>query len=301
MFLVAIFLLFAIAMRIAYFLSNRNANVDKLLIDNEASEKVPDTIINLRADVIRLVSEEYEITNREGIKLHGYLIPSRKGSDVYVFYSHGYRSPDGGLEFGCLYPLWEKFDYNCFFVDHRAHGKSGGTHISFGLYEAQDNMEWLRFMMKEFGEDKKIILHGQSMGAATVMMMSDKDLLEQVKCIVADCGYSCFFDEALHVLRFPANRIVMELSNFYLKLAHGIDMKKARPVDSVTWSKKPILFIHGGNDGFVPVEMGRINYEACASEKEVKVFEKGEHATSLLLYPQEYYECVRNFVSRYIV
>lgn len=298
--IVMVVLLLASGIAIAYIGSNRNGNIDKLLKKNEASGEAPDTIKTLRSKAKELISEEYEIMNREGFPLHGYLIRSKRASNVYVFYNHGYRSPDGGMEFGCLYPMWEKYDYNCFFVDHRGHGKSGGTHISFGLHESVDNMEWLAFMRKEFGENIQIILHGQSMGAATVLMMSGKELPDQVKCIVADCGFSCYFDEALHVIQFPGNRLVMEIANLYLRLAHKVDMKKAKPVEAVTQAKKPILFTHGGKDSFVPTHMGELNYEACVSEKEFHVFPEAEHATSLLVYPEEYADCVDKFICKYV-
>lgn len=295
-----IILLLVSGMAIAYISSNRNGNVDKILGENEASGDVPDIIQTLRLKTKELVSREYEIMSKEGFPLHGYLIRSKKPSNVYVFYSHGYRSPDGGMEFGCLYPMWENYDYNCFFVDHRGHGKSGGNHISFGLHESEDNMEWLTFMKKEFGEDIQIILHGQSMGAATVLMMSDKELPNQVKCIVADCGYACYFDEALHILQFPGNRLVLEVANLYLRLVHNIDMKKAKPVEAVAHSIKPILFTHGGKDSFVPTYMGKLNYDSCISEKEFHVFPEAEHATSLLVYPDEYANCVGKFIHKFI-
>lgn len=298
--LVLLLLWLACGAVVAYFGSNRNGNMDKLLGANEASGDLPEKIKYLRSQTPGRISQEFEITNPEGIKLHGYLIPSKKPSNVYVFYSHGYRSPDGAMEFGCLLPMWQEHDYNFFLVDHRGHGKSGGSHISYGIKESEDNMHWLNFLLRQFGEDIQIILHGQSMGAATVLMMSEKDLSPQVKCVIADCGYTCYFDEALHALPIPGNRILLEAANTYLSIVHGINMKKAKPLDAVKHAKVPILFTHGEKDPLVPVAMGKANFDACTSKKEWVVFPDGEHTTAPILHPSEYATCVDTFIQKYI-
>jgi fermentation-respiration switch protein FrsA (DUF1100 family) len=291
---------FAAGIVIAYLGSNRNGNIYKVLGKNEPAGEILQTVDRLRRKTPELVSEEYEITNRNGIRLHGYLIRAKRPSNVYVFFSHGYRSPDGGMEFGSLLPMWKDHDYNFFFVDHRGHGKSGGSHISFGQYESEDNLEWLDFMLKTFGEDIQIILEGQSMGAATVLMMSGKKLPGQVKFIIADCGFTNYFDTALHMLQFPGKRIVLEATNLYLTLRYGINMKKPNPQSAVTQAQKPILFTHGEKDPLVPVEMGRKNYEACTSEKKLHIFLDGEHCTAPIQHPVEYAAVVDEYISKYL-
>ena len=295
-----VLLWFTAGMVVAYFGSNRNGNMDKILGENEPAGEILQTVGRLRRKTPELVSEEYEITSRDGIRLHGYLIRAKKPSDVYVFFSHGYRSPDGGMEFGALLPMWKGHDYNFFFVDHRGHGKSGGTHISFGQYESEDNMEWLDFMLKTFGVNIQIILEGQSMGAATVLLMSGKKLPEQVKFIIADCGYTNYFDIALHALQFPGNRIVLEAADLYLTLRYGINMKKPNPHNAVQQAQKPILFTHGETDPLVSVEMGKKNFEACASEKKLYIFPDGEHCTAPIQHSEEYAAVVDEYIGKYL-
>ncbi len=285
---------------VAWLGSNRRGNMDALLGKNKASGEIPEKIEQLRRLTPGRISQEYEIVNRDGIRLHGYLIRSKKPSKIYVFYSHGYRSPDGALEFGALLPMWEDHDYNFFLVDHRGHGKSGGSHISFGLYESEDNLEWLDFMLKTFGQDIQIILHGQSMGAAIVLMMSAKTLPSQVKAIIADCGYTNYFDVGARALGFPGSRLVLESANLWLQALHGIDMKKAAPLTAVRHSTVPILFTHGEKDPLVPVEMGKANYAACNSEKQLVLFPDGEHTTAPVIHPKEYAAAVDAFLRNYL-
>ncbi len=287
-------------MVLAYFGSNRNGDMSKVLGAHQAGGSVSERIESLRKQTPERIDEEYDMVNREGIRLHGYLIRSHQPSNVYVFYSHGYRSPDGAMEFGALLPMWVEHDYNFFLVDHRGHGKSGGKHISFGIYEAEDNMEWLRFMTDHFGTDIQIILQGQSMGAATVLMMSGKALPDQVKFMIADCGYTRYYDVASRALSFPGSRPVLAAGNLYLSIVHGIDMKKAAPVDAVRSAVKPILFTHGEKDTLVPIEMGRTNYDACTAEKEFHSFSDAEHTTAPMIHPKEYVKLVDRFIQRYV-
>lgn len=281
---------------IAYVGSNRHGDPDRLLGQGEADSALSRKIREMRRAVPERISEEYEIRNREGLRLHGYLIRAKRPSRVFVFFSHGYRSPDGAMEFGGVLPMWEGHDYNFFLVDHRAQGKSEGSHISFGQHEAEDNMEWLGFLLRTFGEDIRILLHGESMGAATVLMMSGMALPPQVKGIIADSSYTSYFEESLHALRFPFRRAVLKSANLWLRLFHGIDMKKAAPLEAVKRAEKPILFTHGGRDPLVPPEMGRALYAACRAEKRMVVFPDAAHTTAVVEHPREYAAAVDDFL-----
>ena len=66
-------------------------------------------------------------------------------------------------------------------IDERAHGESEGTYIGFGTMDRLDGMEWVKWMIDKIGDDAQILLHGNSMGGATVCMMSGLKLPDQVK------------------------------------------------------------------------------------------------------------------------
>ena len=60
-----------------------------------------------------------------------------------------------------------------------------------------------------------------------------------------------------------------------------------------------MVFIHGQEDTFVPKYMGLENYEACGSEKELKLFDGAEHARSLFMHQEEYKRCVLDFLAKH--
>ena len=57
--------------------------------------------------------------------------------------------------------------------------------------------------MEEYfhNEPMSIVLHGISMGGATVLMVSGEELSDNVKAIVADCSYTSAYDEFKYYLK----------------------------------------------------------------------------------------------------
>ncbi|MBQ8016058.1 MAG: alpha/beta hydrolase, partial [Clostridia bacterium] len=171
--------------------------------------------------------EEFEMINEKMQRLRGYLLPAEKPSDVYVFCSHGYRNCGKG-EFALIVKFYHDKGYNVFLVDHQASGESDGKYIGFGYHECPDCLRWLDFLLERFGSDIQIILHGISMGCATVTMMSGSGKLpDAVKFIVADCGYTSAYDEFMSNVGSMKNVIapVMSLANKINKKVSGYEFK----------------------------------------------------------------------------
>ncbi len=250
------------------------------------------------------VTAEYDITGCRGVRLHGYLIAGDPESNVYVLCSHGYRDPYGGFEFAEKAPIWQSRGYHLFFVDHRAHAQSEGNFLSFGQYESEDCIRWIAFMKQEFGPDIRVILHGQSMGGATVLQMSGKpNLPDNVKLIVADCGYTSFYEQCKGLLPIPKwlEAIVLTCANLYLISCHRINMKRADSLAAVRHASVPILFIQGERDTFVPVRMCHEMYEACTSaDKEIEIFPEATHCTSYAYDPERYTRVVLTFTDKHL-
>ena len=248
------------------------------------------------------VLEEYEITNDKGFKLKAYFLPADKGSDVYVFCSHGYRG-NGRLEFQNMAKFYHDKGYNIFIVDHQAAGESDGKYIGFGYHECKDCFSWLDFMRNEFGKNIQIILHGVSMGCATVTMMSGNDRLpSNVKFTVADCGYTSAHDEFMHnvgSIKTVAAPVINIASKFN-KLISGYDFKDANPLEAVKTARVPMLFIHGSIDDFVPTKMAYELYNNCTSEKDILIVEGAAHAESYPVDSTSYEAKINEFADKYI-
>ncbi|MCR5150536.1 MAG: alpha/beta hydrolase [Clostridiales bacterium] len=246
--------------------------------------------------------KEYSITNPRGFLLKGYLIPAEKESDVYVFCSHGYKSSKD--EFRFISKFYHDMGYNVFLVDHQACGNSEGKYLGFGYHESKDCLLWLDYMKQLFGENIQIILHGISMGCATVTMMSgDAALPSNVKFVIADCGYTSCDDEFshaikfLHIPKFPVYYAAKEFN----KVLNGFSFEKVSPLNAVRYSKVPMLFIHGGDDSFVPTYMVHQLYAACGSEnKDLLIVENAKHAESYQTDSPAYEKKIKEFTDKFI-
>lgn len=247
--------------------------------------------------------EDFEIVNARGLKLRAHLLRPEQPSDVYVFASHGYRNHGRG-EFNVMAKFYHDKGYNVFMIDHQAAGESEGTYIGFGYHESRDGLLWLDFMNKTFGEHIQIILHGVSMGSATVMLMSGNEALpENVKFTVADCGYTSAWNQfshnfrSMHVPVFP----ILNAANFFNKRISGFDFRNTDTKEAVSKAKLPMLFIHGAKDDFVPTYMGSQLYAFCSSEhKELYIAPDAAHAESYPTQTEEYEARVNSFIDKYI-
>ncbi len=246
--------------------------------------------------------EEFEMINDRNYRLRAYLLKPEKPSNVYAFCSHGYRSSGKG-EFHLIAKYYYDLGYNVFLVDHQASGESDGKYIGFGYYECRDCLKWLDYMLEVFGSDIQIILHGISMGSATVMMMNGENLPENVKFTVADCGYTSAYNQfshnakSMHLPKFP----VVNFANAFNRRISGYDFNDANPINTIKKAKLPMLFIHGGNDDFVPTYMAGELYEACTSEdKKMLIIEGAAHAESYPTDSAAYEAMINEFIAKYI-
>lgn len=235
--------------------------------------------------------ERYSITADDGTKLMGYLLRPEKPSKLFMFGSHGYRS-EGRREFSGISQYYLSRGFNVFLVDHRASGESDGKYIGFDYFESKDCIKWLNFLNDTFGEDISIVLHGISMGSATVMMMAgDENLPGNVRLIVADCGYTSAWDEfsyKLSTMKVPEKPLLPIVNAINIRKA-GYDFRDTSAIESVKKAKVPMLFIHGGADEFVPTYMIYLLFDACASEmKDMMVVDGADHASSFIIGREQY-------------
>ena len=74
----------------------------------------------------------------------------------------------------------------------RAAGLSEGKYLTMGVKESDDIVLWAKEIVQK-DENAQIVLHGISMGAATVMMTTAKHP-QNVVAAVEDCGYTSAYD-----------------------------------------------------------------------------------------------------------
>ena len=241
--------------------------------------------------------EDVWITSSDGLKLHGKCYVSTPDAPVQIMF-HGYKSGAerdfcGGLQVAV------QGGFNVLLVDQRAHGKSEGKCLTFGIKERYDCLAWINYAVERFGNDTRIFLYGMSMGAATVLMASGLELPNNVVGIVADCGYTspaAIIKKVLREQHYPIFPVYY-LTRLGGMLFGGFDLEAASAVDALTHCKTPALFIHGGDDRFVPCEMGQENYEHCAAEnKRLLIVPGAGHGLSYMIDRKAYLDTLNAFI-----
>ena len=233
----------------------------------------------------------HELINKRGIKLVSYLVKQDASvKPTLVIFLHGYKS-NHWFDSLCANNWMLHAGYDCLFVDQEGLGESGGKRMGFGILDSENLQEWVNYANNLYSSNVNIILSGVSMGANTVLMCANKDL-ENVKCIIADCGYTSLYDA---VLQISKKKLFSFMVYSFLKVVWRHNIKESS-VDKVKDAKYPIMFIHGKSDKFIyPINTIR-NYEACTSKKELFLVEGAKHAESGLILPDEYLENITNFL-----
>lgn len=261
-------------------------------------------IPGIRASKEWLAQKEQEdvyITSEDGLRLHGTFFPC-DGSVKAVICFHGYTS-EGLNDFSSIAKFYMEQGFNLMVVDERAHGKSEGTYIGFGCLDRLDGAIWTEYVVNRLGEDCLIMLHGISMGGATVLMSTGLKLPSQVKAVVSDCAFTSAWEVFSHVLKtmyhipaFP----MMQIANRMAKQEAGYGLDQCNAREEVKKARVPILFIHGDADTFVPCSMVYELYEACETPKELLVIKGASHAEAYYKEPDSYEHAVSRLIERTI-
>ena len=235
------------------------------------------------------------IQSHDGLVLSGRYYHIRDGAPVDIAF-HGYRS-SALTDFSGGSGISISMGHNLILVDQRAHGRSEGRTIAFGIQERHDCLRWVDYTVKRFGPEVQIMLYGISMGAATVLMASGLNLPENVKGIVADCPYTSVKDIICRVGRkmgLPA-WLTWPLVRIGARVYGGFDIAQTDAVEAVKLSRIPILIIHGEDDDFVPCEMSDIKLHN--PERITRVTVPGaDHGISFLVDEDTYRKTVTDFV-----
>ena len=241
--------------------------------------------------------EHLYTVSHDGLTLHARYYHCQDNAPTVIVF-HGYKGNalrDGAGGFA----LSRRMGFNVLVPDQRAHARSQGNVISFGINERHDCLGWINFINEKYGCHKPIVLCGISMGAATVLMAADLPLPENVVGIMADCPYvspAGIIRKVCSDRGFP-EKLVFPFIWLSAKALGGFNLSEATPVKSVAAAKVPILLIHGDDDRFIPWEMSQKIADNCASPIRLELFPGAGHGLSYMVDPIRYESVALEFMS----
>ena len=242
--------------------------------------------------------KQVEVKANDNITLRGTEYLNQEETNKWAIILHGYRSnPSSVLTIG---EHFSEKGYNVLIPSMRACADSEGEYVGMGWLDKEDLKCWINLIIEE-NKNAEIILHGSSMGAATVLMASGDELPANVKNIIADSGYTSVWDIFASEAKARFNLPEFPVLNMFLIVANRkakYDIKEASSLEQVKKSTTPILFIHGDKDDFVPEYMCEKLYDATNCKKEKLIIHGAGHTDGKYREPEKYYNTIFDWISR---
>lgn len=265
---------------------------------DDQTKPLENTLDQALSDFLAVEYERVSIVSQDGLTLTGRYYSVAEGGPLMI-QMHGYKG-NAVRDFCGVWPVAMEHGCNVLLVDQRCHGESQGHTITFGIKEHLDCCSWVDYACSRFGA-VPMVLMGVSMGAATVLMASGRELPGDVKGIVADCPYDTPANIIKKVLKvemgLPVN-LVYPLIRLGGILYGRFDLEAYSPMEAIVHSKVPILLIHGDADGFVPHEMSCRLKETAPEIVEFHTIPGSGHAMNQVTDPALYRSILEPFLRR---
>lgn len=261
---------------------NRFANRDRVF-----------AIVNKYAKIMK----EVNIKSYDGTRLSGsYLVG--ENPNLWVILIHGYTARN--ITMFTIADRYHKKGYSVLAPDLRGHGKSSGFLTTYGIKESKDIFWWID-RIKSQNKNAKIILQGESLGAATAMYVIGQNPKEVIACI-EDCGYTTYYGIYEHQthkrLRFLYKPAAL-IANLFIKPLIGADLFKSTE-EAIKKTKIPTLFIHGSKDDIVPIQMCYTLYNSHPGKKQIYIAQGTDHAENKLFDEEVYYGRIFGFLDEVV-
>jgi pimeloyl-ACP methyl ester carboxylesterase len=229
--------------------------------------------------------------------LSAWFVPAERDTQSAIALFHGHSSARSQL---LPYAKFLRKDHHCLLVDFRACGDSEGPCSSLGVFEAEDVRAAVRYLQNR-GFDH-IGGWGMSMGGAALIRAAAT--MPEIEAVVTEGT----FDRVLHVAAkrvrdrgYPLSR---PLAGAILKEAGRrleVDLQHNEPVELIgKLSPRPVLVIHGTEDGTSQVDNGHRLYRAAGYPKELFIVNGAAHTRCYQDSPGEYERRVLAFYRRYL-
>ncbi|KGP90562.1 peptidase [Pontibacillus chungwhensis BH030062] len=240
--------------------------------------------------------QDVNLKTNDGLTLEAVYLENENPNGKTVILSHGYKGNKEQMP-GITKFYYEQ-GYHILKPDARGHGDSEGDYIGYGWHDRFDYLQWIDFLIGEKGAES-IILHGFSMGAATVLMTAGEEVPKEVKGVIADSGYTSVHEELAHQMKHLYNLPsfpVLQVTSMVTNIRAGYTFEEASTIDQVKNSDLPIFIIHGEDDELVPTDMAERLYKAAPGIKELWIVPGATHTDGYTVAEEEYQDRIKKFI-----
>lgn len=294
----ALFILLFFWLALAFYFTNRVMYMKK---------KDEDFIFRREQEAGRFNPETFETLPKQDITIaspFGYsikaVIVEPHQTNRYIIISHGVTETK--INSVKYMNMFLKRGFNAVIYDHRRHGESGGKTTSFGHYEKFDLKAVVDWLKNEKGPDILLGIHGESMGAATMLLYAG--LIEDgADFYIADCPFSDFKQQLAYLIRKDFKLLpgmLLPIGDAILRIRDKYSIRNVSPISVIENIKHPVLFIHSRKDDFILPTMTKELFEQKKGPKMLYMAENGRHAQSFNENRADYEQVVDEFLQKYV-
>jgi fermentation-respiration switch protein FrsA (DUF1100 family) len=217
-------------------------------------------------------AEDVWLDASDGVRIHGWMIPSRQPSPHVTLYLHGNA---GNLTHRVDHiQALREVGTALLIIDYRGYGKSEGKPTEQGCYRDTDAA--YEHLLAEGYSAERIILYGESLGTAMAT-----DLASRRPCggVILEAPFPSAKAVAATVLPLLGPLVVS-----------GLDTAK-----KIGLVEAPVLIIHGTSDQVIDYKLGRQVFEAATEPKQFWTVEGAQHSDIVYTAGPDYIARLRRF------
>lgn len=279
----------------------------------------PMSMVQSGFDAVR--GEEVDFFVQDGVRLRGTIIQSQSSgpSRGLVVFAPEFKS--NRLSFARYCRGLMEAGYDIFSFDFRGHGKSASEEgytprqwpSDREIADMKAAISFAEGWLEQNGRPVRMGVFGISRGACAGILAAQD--CESIKAIIVDGAFSsdCTLE---HLMRrwakiFARVRIIYEnhppefwrFLRWCLFLSCRVKLGCTFPSVRKVLTRitpRPILFIHGERDSYIPVEQSRLLYALSTQPKYIWVVPDAKHNQAVSVEPEEYSRRTVEFFDRYL-
>ena len=211
--------------------------------------------------------------------VHGWWWPSSDRDAPAVLYLHGSRWNLTGQLFR-IRELHE-MGFSVLAIDYRGFGKSAGDLPSEKAVYQDARIGWDE-LVRLAPDPARRFIYGHSLGGAIAVDLAASLSAEAGKNRTAVPAAGLVVESSFTTLADIARALSYRWLPIQLLLTQKFDA-----VDKIADVRMPVVVVHGTDDRYVPVALGRALYQAAPEPKRLVVVDEGTHNDSLRLGEEE--------------
>ncbi len=217
--------------------------------------------------------EDVAFASADGTMLTGWFIPATYEPRGTVIHLHGNTR---NMTSHYRYVGWIADEgFNVFVFDYRGYGQSTGTPDRKGIYE--DCVAAVRYVQqRDDVNPEKIIVIGQSIGAANAIAVLGREKFDGILGIVAEAPFASYEEIVTDDLVTSSGSISRAALGDAYSPAAGVDKLGV-----------PLIVIHGTADRVVPYKQGKRLFDKAKEPKQIWTIKGGRHCDSMTVYKEK--------------